>query len=87
MGPHSRRFAPSERHTAHAAQKGAARRSPCSPTDDQLRAVRDGTPPAAEFVNQHGNAGRFGFFLHVETYLFCLAAMPDAPVMRLHAYR
>ncbi len=46
-----------------------------------LRAMRAVPPPAAESINDHRDAGQFDFFLHSRTYLFCLAAMPAAPVM------
>ncbi len=53
----------------------------------RLRAARAIAPPAARFVNDDSDAGELGFFLHAGTSLFCLTAMPDASVMRLHAYR
>ncbi len=53
----------------------------------RLRAVYAIAPPAAVFISNDGDASGPGFFLHAGTSLFCLAATPDAPVVRSHAYR
>ncbi len=53
----------------------------------RLRAVYVIAPPAAVFISNDGDAREPGFFLHAGTSLFCLAATPDAPVVRSHAYR
>gem|GEM_PF-5604388 len=86
MGSPRRRSASGERPAAHATHRGRPG-GRLLPTDNRLRAVREGAPPAAEFVNEYGGAGRFRFCGHFGTYLFCLAAMPDASVMRAHSYR